>query len=144
MVRTGYGRDHHPGWAATRSHPHANRPATSGPPGRDWPIWLEINSEDKFSAFIRYNGGKKIQGQQNYYFDYNPLPKIWGNIIIKKIISGQIEYGMKEEQVRISIGNPNIINNTSSRHSVSEQWIYGNTVGEKKFLLFEYGKLVSM
>ena len=112
--------------------------------GRDWPIWLEINSEDKFSAFIRYNGGKKIQGQQNYYFDYNPLPKIWGNIIIKKIISGQIEYGMKEEQVRVSIGNPNIINNTSSRHSVSEQWIYGDTVGEKKFLLFEYGKLVSM
>jgi len=112
--------------------------------GKDWPIWLEINSEDEFSAIIRYNGEKKIQGQQNYYFDYNPLPKIWGNEIIRKIMSGQIEYGMKEEQVRVSIGNPNIINNTSSRHSVSEQWIYGDTVGDKKFLLFEYGKLVSM
>ena len=59
-------------------------------------------------------------------------------------MSGKIEYGMKQEQVRVSIGNPRTINNTSSRHSVSEQWIYGDTVGEKKFLLFEYGKLVSM
>ena len=51
---------------------------------------------------------------------------------------------MNESQVRVSIGNPNIINNTSSRHSVSEQWIYGNNIGNKKYLLFEYGKLVSM
>ena len=51
---------------------------------------------------------------------------------------------MNKDQVRISIGNPNVINNTSSRHSVSEQWIYGNTIGGKKYLLFEYGKLVTM
>ena len=112
--------------------------------GRDWPIWLEINSDDEFSVFVRYNGEKKIKGQQNYYFEDNPLPKIWGIEIIRKIMSGQIEYGMKEEQVRVSIGNPHTINNTSSRHSVSEQWIYGKTVGKKKFLLFEYGELVSM
>ena len=112
--------------------------------GRDWPIWLEINSDDKLSVFIRYNGEKKIKGQQNYYFEDNPLPKIWGNDIIRKIMSGQIEYGMKEEQVRVSIGNPHTINNTSSRHSVSEQWIYEETIGKKKFLLFEYGELVSM
>ena len=59
-------------------------------------------------------------------------------------MSGKIGYGMNESQVRVSIGNPNIINNTSSRHSVSEQWIYGNNIGNKKYLLFEYGKLVSM
>ena len=112
--------------------------------GRDWPIWLEINSGDEFNVIVRYNGEKKIKGKQNYYFENNPLPRIWGKEVIRKIISGKIEYGMKEEQVRVSIGNPHIINNTSSRHSVSEQWIYRETIGEKKFLLFEYGELVSM
>tara|TARA_Y100001970_G_C14144421_1_gene809033 strand:+ start:586 stop:1452 length:867 start_codon:yes stop_codon:yes gene_type:complete len=112
--------------------------------GRDWPNWLEIYSGNEGGVFVKYNGKEKIAGRQNYYFTHNPLPKIWGKEIIKKIMSGQIEYGMKDQQVRISIGNPNMINNTSSRHSVSEQWIYGKTVGKKKFLLFEYGKLVSM
>ena len=51
---------------------------------------------------------------------------------------------MNADQVRVSIGNPDVINNTSSRHSVSAQWIYGNTIGEKKYLLFEYGKLVKL
>ena len=111
---------------------------------RDWPIWLEINSGDDFNVIVRYNGEKKTKGTQNYYFDENPIPKIWGKEVIRKIMSGKIEYGMKEEQVRVSIGNPHTINNTSSRHSVSEQWIYGETIGEKKFLIFEYGELVSM
>ena len=51
---------------------------------------------------------------------------------------------MSDEQVRVAIGNPDVINNTSSRHSVSEQWIYGNVVVKKKYLSFEYGKLISM
>ena len=51
---------------------------------------------------------------------------------------------MSEEQVRVSIGNPDVINNTSSRHGLSKQWIYGNEIGKKKYLLFEYGKLTSM
>ena len=112
--------------------------------GRDWPIWLEIKSDDEFNVIVRYNGEKKIKGKQNYYFENNPLPRVWGKKVIRKIMSGKIEYGMKEEQVRVSIGNPHTINNTSSRHSVSEQWIYGNTIGEKKYLLFEYGKLVTI
>ena len=112
--------------------------------GRDWPIWLELNVDNDFNTFVRYNGQKKIKGKQNYYFVDNPIPKSWGSDMIRKIINGQLEYGMKEEQVRASIGNPNTINNTSSRHNVSEQWIYGNILGKKKYLLFEYGTLVSM
>ena len=104
--------------------------------GRDWPIWLELNSDSDFSTFVRYNGQKKIKGKQNYYFVENPIPKIWGSDMIRKIINGQLEYGMKEEQVRSSIGNPSTINNTSSRHSVSEQWIYGKNLENRcKFLL---------
>ena len=93
---------------------------------------------------VRYNGNKKIVGKQNYYFDNQPLPKMWGDDLILKIISGEVSAGMSVEQVRVAVGNPDVINNTSSRHSVSEQWIYGNVVGEKKYLSFDYGKLISM
>ena len=93
---------------------------------------------------VRYNGTKKIVGKQNYYFEEQPLPKIWGEDLILKIVSGKVSPGMSYEQVRVAIGNPDIINNTSSRHNVSEQWIYGNVIGEKKYLSFEYGKLISM
>ena len=112
--------------------------------GIDWPIWLVIKSNKKFNIEVRYNGGNKTAGKQNHYYKIDPLPKEWGDDLIKKIISGEIDYGMNEDQVRVAIGNPNIINNTSSRHSVSEQWIYGKTIATKKYLLFEYGKLVSM
>ena len=112
--------------------------------GRDWPVWLVIKSDNEFNVEVRYNGKNKTEGKQNYYFENDPLPKKWGKDILNKIMSGKIIYGMNESQVRVSIGNPNIINNTSSRHSVSEQWIYGNNIGNKKYLLFEYGKLVSM
>ncbi len=112
--------------------------------GRDWPIWLVIESNNEFNPMVRYNGNKKNVGKQNYYFDYQPLPKVWGEDLILKIVSGEVLIGMSAEQVRVAIGNPNVINNTSSRHSVSEQWIYGNVIGEKKYLSFEYGKLISM
>ena len=112
--------------------------------GRDWPIWLVIESNNEFNPMVRYNGDKKVVGKQNYYFENQPLPKIWGEDLILEIISGKVTPGMSDEQVRVAIGNPDVINNTSSRHSVSEQWIYGNVVGEKKYLSFEYGKLVSM
>ena len=112
--------------------------------GRDWPIWLVIESNNEFNPMVRYNGDKKVVGKQNYYFEDQPLPKIWGEDLILKIISGNVTPGMSDEQVRVAIGNPDVINNTSSRHSVSEQWFYGNVVGEKKYLSFEYGKLVSM
>ena len=112
--------------------------------GRDWPIWLVIKSNNEFNPMVRYNGNKKIVGRQNYYFDQQPLPKIWGEDLILKIVSGKVSPGMNDEQVRVAMGNPDVINNTSSRHSVSEQWIYGKLVGKKKYLSFEYGKLISM
>ena len=112
--------------------------------GRDRPIWLVIESNSEFNPMVRYNGNKKVIGKQNYYFDNQPLPKIWGEDLIQKIILGNVSLGMSDEQVRVAIGNPDVINNTSSRHNISEQWIYGNIVSEKKYLLFEYGKLVSM
>ena len=110
----------------------------------DCPIWLEIDLKNDFNSYIRYNGKFKIHSRQNNYFIKNPIKKSWNQTSIEKIMEGKIEYGMNHEQVRASIGNPDIINNTSSRHGVSEQWIYGNNLSNKRYLIFENGRLSSM
>ena len=110
----------------------------------DCPIWLEIDLKNDFNSYIRYNGKFKTHSRQNNYFIKNPIKKSWDLTSIEKIMEGKIEYGMNHEQVRASIGNPDIINNTSSRHGVSEQWIYGKNLSNKRYLIFENGRLSSM
>ena len=109
----------------------------------DNPIWLEVYTDDEYSAFIRYNGEFKFQARQNNYYDENPFKENWDNAIIQKIKKGKIDFGMSHDQVRLSIGNPVLINNTSSRHGVSQQWVFGDHIDEKRYLLFKNGKLVS-
>ena len=48
---------------------------------------------------------------------------------------------MTERQIRISIGNPDELNHTSSRHGVAEQWVYGTEMGKRVYYQFENGKL---
>ena len=110
----------------------------------DCPIWLEIDLKNDFNSYIRYNGKFKIHSRQNNYFIKNPIKKSWDQTSIEKIMEGKIEYGMNHEQVRASIGNPDIINNTSSRHGVSQQWIYGKNLSNRRYLIFENGRLSSM
>ena len=110
----------------------------------DCPIWLEIDLKNDFNSYIRYNGKFKIHSRQNNYFIKNPIKKSWDKTSIEKIMEGKIEYGMNYEQVRASIGNPDIINNTSSRHGVSQQWIYGKSLSNRRYLVFENGRLSSM
>ena len=110
----------------------------------DCPIWLEIDLKNDFNSYIRYNGKFKIHSRQNNYFIKNPIKKSWDQTSIEKIMEGKIEYGMNHEQVRASIGNPDIINNTSSRHGVSQQWIYGKNLSNRRYLVFENGRLSSM
>ena len=110
----------------------------------DCPIWLQIDLKNAFNSYIRYNGKFKTHSRQNNYFIKNPIKKSWDQTSIEKIMEGKIEYGMNHEQVRASIGNPDIINNTSSRHGVSEQWIYGKNLSNKRYLIFENGRLSSM
>ncbi len=110
----------------------------------DCPIWLEIDSKNDFNSYVRYNGKFRFHSRQNNYFIKDPIKKSWDKTIVKKIIEGKIEYGMNYEQVRASIGNPDIINNTSSRHGVSQQWVYGKNIFNKRYLVFENGILSSM
>ena len=110
----------------------------------DMPIWLEIDTNNDYNAFIRYNGKFKTKLRQNNYYNENPLKKEWSKTIIENLKNKKIEHGMSFEQVRVSIGNPEMINNTSSANGVSQQWVYGKNLDEKKYLLFKNGKLVSM
>ena len=110
----------------------------------DWPIWLEIDSKNDFNSYVRYNGKFRFHSRQNNYFIKNPIKNSWDKTSIEEIMEGKIEYGMNYEQVRASIGNPDIINNTSSRHGVSQQWIYGKKLSNRRYLVFENGRLSSM
>jgi len=109
-----------------------------------YPIWLEIDSKNDFNSYVRYNGKFRFHSRQNNYFTKNPIKESWDKTSIEKIMEGKIEYGMNYDQVRASIGNPDIINDTSSRHGVSQQWIYGKNISNKRYLVFENGRLSSM
>ena len=106
------------------------------------PIWLIIESEKGYKAFLRYSRTKDNIGfEDNYYIDH-PLPKEWTKNMIKRILKGEIKLGMSKSQLRRSIGNPDIINSTSSRHGISEQWLYKKINSSIVSYQFEYGKLV--
>ncbi len=59
--------------------------------------------------------------------------KNWINNLQEKIVAGKIEIGMNKKQVRTALGNPDVINNTSSRQNISQQWIYGRNISNKKY-----------
>ena len=108
----------------------------------DYPIWLKIISFSGYEGYVRYNGEEGRVGIQDHYYLTDPLPELWGNDIIKKILNKKIELGMTDRQVRISIGNPDKLNITSSRHGISKQWIYTDLNGNDIYYQFEYGKLI--
>ena len=107
----------------------------------DYPVWLKIKTNIGDEAFVRYNGDEGRVGIQDHYYTSEPLPNSWGKETIRKILDEKIELGMTDRQVRISIGNPDEVNSTSSRHGVGEQWIYRDVDGEGIFYQFEYGIL---
>ncbi|MBA65197.1 MAG: hypothetical protein CMG55_05285 [Candidatus Marinimicrobia bacterium] len=104
------------------------------------PIWLKVSNENGETALVRYNIQGVRFGIKDNYFLMDPLPTKWPNTVIDKIKNNQTEIGMTERQVRIAKGYPDEINFTSSRHGISEQWIY-NVSNKKIYYQFEYGKL---
>tara|TARA_B110000444_G_C18713640_1_gene534956 strand:- start:18 stop:872 length:855 start_codon:yes stop_codon:yes gene_type:complete len=106
---------------------------------QDIPIWLKINIDNYFS-YVRYNNEYKLYGQQNHYFKKKPVNTKWHKHIVDNIYNDIITKGMNKKQVRLAVGNPNSINNTSSKHGVGEQWIYYNQ-NYFKSLYFEFDKL---
>jgi hypothetical protein len=115
-------------------HPYQNR-------DYGHPVWLKIKAKNGLDGFVRYNGEEGRVGVQDHYYTSDPLPREWGKEMIDKVLNKGIEIGMTERQVRISIGNPDELNHTSSRHGIAEQWVYGVEMGKKIYYQFENGKL---
>lgn len=109
-----------------------------------FPVWLEVKSNQGATGFIRYGGGEGRAGFKDHYFINDPIPPLTDKKVIENILNNQVILGMSERQCRVAIGNPSIINNTSSRHGIGKQYIYEKTNGEKSYLQFEYGKLVNI
>tara|TARA_A100001011_G_scaffold240655_1_gene248634 strand:- start:27 stop:896 length:870 start_codon:yes stop_codon:yes gene_type:complete len=108
----------------------------------DHPVWLKTKASTGDEGFVRYNGDEGRVGIQDHYYNSEPLPYSWGRVTINKIVNKQIELGMTERQVRIAIGNPDEVNSTSSRHGISEQWIYRHNNSKDVYYQFEYEKLI--
>ena len=107
----------------------------------DYPVWLKVQARTGDEAFVRYNGEEGRVGTPDHYYTSEPLPSFWGEKMIRKVLAQKIELGMTDRQVRISIGNPDEVHTTSSRHGIGEQWIYARGQGKKIYYQFEYGKL---
>jgi len=106
-----------------------------------YPVWLKIIGENGEDGLVRYNTQGVREGIKDHYFTNDPLPIEWGKKINGKIKNRKADIGMSSRQVRIAIGYPDKINSTSSRHGVSEQWIYF-LLNKKTYYQFEYDKLV--
>ena len=105
------------------------------------PLWLIIESIEGDKGFLRYDRSVNNIGYQDHYFVEDPLSEKWDEKTISLIRSGRSILGMTKRQVRISIFNPEIINHTSSRHGISEQWVYKFENSKKQYYQFEGGKL---
>jgi len=107
------------------------------------PLWLKIKYRKNIDGLVRYCPTQDNVGFEDHYFTEEPLPRLWGDEMIDLILKGETIIGMAEDQLRKSIGNPDMINKTSSRYGMSEQWIYVEKDSKSKtFYQFEYGKLV--
>ena len=105
------------------------------------PIWLKVINRNGEDAIVRYNQQGERVGIKDHYFTNDPLPFEWGTKILENIKNRKADIGMSSKQVLIAIGYPGEINITSSRHGVSEQWIYFLS-NKKIYYQFEYDKLV--
>ena len=109
---------------------------------QDYPVWLKVSAKNGLEGFVRFNGKEGRIGFQDHYYTSDPLPEVWGKRVIKMIKNSKIELGMTERQLRIAIGNPDELYQTSSRHGFSKQLIYGTNMVDRVYYQFENGKLI--
>ena len=62
---------------------------------------------------------------------------------IRAIILGKPDIGMTKEMVRASMGDPLDVNRTVSEGLVSEQWVYGSLISNRRYVYFENGVVTS-
>lgn len=117
--------------------------------------WFTIEKID--SAFqdhfdYYFVNGKDTVIQSLYWYDsvllkliyseaqYLTLEKKFGVTVTRLIMVGRVWIGMSEAQAKASWGEPDSINTTTTRYSVSDQWVYD----KRGYLYFENGKLTTI
>ncbi len=50
----------------------------------------------------------------------------WSKTMCDRVVNKEIALGMTKEQVKLSIGNPERVNKTTTANVAHEQWIYGD------------------
>ncbi|MCC6345900.1 MAG: outer membrane protein assembly factor BamE [Nitrospirales bacterium] len=63
----------------------------------------------------------------------------------ERIIKGEVTLGMTQQQVRYTWGSPTTVKTSAARDGRQrEEWIYSDTVGYKRRLLFVDGRLADI
>lgn len=61
------------------------------------------------------------------FFENNPVKPSWSKDVVRCVRERSVCMGMPPDAVKASWGDPDDINRSVTRYSVSEQWIYGRT-----------------
>jgi hypothetical protein len=62
---------------------------------------------------------------------------------IDKATDGHLSIGMSAEQVKLSLGRPDDVNNTFTKNSVHSQWVYRIGQGSTTYVYFENRKVTA-
>lgn len=101
------------------------------------PFFIKIQADDGELGYVRYGRTKKgMQSRLVHYYTENPIPDKWGEEIITLVKEGKIRIGMTSEQVRVSWGEPDDINVTTTYYTRHEQWIYGTDYRYKRYYVY--------
>lgn len=78
----------------------------------------------------------------NAFFEnqFDEFLKKYSAETLVSLMSGNLNLGMNEEEVKIALGLPDDIHNTIYTNVKSVQWVYGENI----FLYFESGKLIAI
>jgi len=100
--------------------------------------WLvEIDSLRGFISDATINQSRATDKKKRADLKRNLMDE-YGEYLSKIILSNQIMIGMNPRMVRLSVGEPGLINSQENLGTIYEEWIYN-----KRTLKFENGALIS-
>lgn len=110
-----------------------------------FPLWIEIETEDKEKAFLYMNFGSAGNESRSFHnlFSFNDIRKHYPNIDPETwdyISRGKVKMGMTKDEVRLSLGNPNDLSSGHDYSQTLDIWSYDNG----RVLWFEDGRLTKI
>jgi hypothetical protein len=113
------------------------------------PLWLAVEAPTKEKGFIPIamswtnTMADKIRQEPPWtedLFEANPMDIYkWDSLTWNAINNHTIVSGMTKDQVIVSWGRPHTVSTDSSRHTCTEQWLYGS-----QYLCFAHDTVISV